>query len=73
MIPKGKHELRKYEAGKKLNPTEAIRAKCYDCMVGYADGMVDCMTPECSLYPFMPYLDSGNDETELPKTAKKLK
>ena len=35
--------------------TAAIRAKCGDCMANYADGRVDCIIPECLLYPFMPY------------------
>lgn len=42
-------------AGKRLTPTQAIVGKCADCMADYVDGRIDCNSPECPLYPWMPY------------------
>ena len=39
----------------KLTPTEAIRAKCAECMSNYEDGRRDCKIEDCPLYPWMPY------------------
>ena len=33
----------------------AIKAKCYDCSAGYADGIMDCSVKSCPLYPYHPY------------------
>jgi hypothetical protein len=33
----------------------AMKAKCWDCMGGYADGRYDCEITDCGLYEFMPY------------------
>tara|TARA_B100000315_G_C14235404_1_gene432904 strand:- start:152 stop:364 length:213 start_codon:yes stop_codon:yes gene_type:complete len=52
---KGRAELKKHINGKRLRASEALRAKCYDCMGGYKDGKHDCEVPGCSLYPQMPY------------------
>lgn len=41
--------------GLKLSRTQAIKAKCYDCMGMYKDGKEDCLTPECPLYKWMAY------------------
>ena len=42
-------------SGEKLTPTQAIHAKCYECMGFYADGKADCGISDCPLYPFMRY------------------
>ena len=52
---RGAKELRKHEAGERLTMKQMILAKCYDCRGKYADGKLDCLIPECSLYPMMPY------------------
>ena len=52
---KGITELKKHFSGQRLRASEALKAKCYDCMGGYKDGKHDCGVPDCSLYPQMPY------------------
>jgi hypothetical protein len=52
---RGERELNKYESGGRLTIKQMVLAKCYECMGKYADGKADCMIPECSLYPLMPY------------------
>jgi len=37
-------------SGEKLTPTQAVHAKCYECMGYYADGKVDCGISDCPLY-----------------------
>lgn len=51
----GRSHLINYLAGKQLSHLQAIRAKCFDCCYGYADGHVDCTVTACPLYPFMKY------------------
>lgn len=53
---KGRTDYKKFTEGKRLTPSQAIRAKCYECMAGYDDGRYDCIVYDCPLYPFMPYL-----------------
>ena len=45
--------------GQKLAPTEAMRAKCYDCMGFYEDGIMDCGCSLCPLYSRMPYKEKS--------------
>tara|TARA_B100000315_G_C14475205_1_gene540277 strand:- start:720 stop:923 length:204 start_codon:yes stop_codon:yes gene_type:complete len=52
---KGRNELKKHLKGQRLTYRQAALGKCYDCMGGYKDGKVDCDTPDCSLFPYMPY------------------
>ena len=52
---KGRAELIKHLKGVPLTMKQAISGKCYDCLGYFADGAEDCKTPDCSLYPFMPY------------------
>ena len=53
---KGKAQFIKFAEGKQISPTEAIRAKCYDCQAYYEDsGNRDCGIHDCPLYPFNPY------------------
>ncbi len=52
----GSKELKRYrETGKKLTRAHAMKAKCYECQGGYADGKQDCKVTSCPLYPYMPY------------------
>ena len=51
----GKPEMLVHLHGAKLAKWRAIKAKCFECMCGYADGGYDCRVRECPLYPFMPY------------------
>lgn len=52
---KGQKELIKHLEGKRLTGRQAMLAKCYECMGGYADGAYDCRIPDCPNYPKMPY------------------
>ena len=56
---RGSKELKRYFAGGRLTPREAILAACYSCMNGYVDGKVDCELMECPLYPLMPYKEKN--------------
>jgi len=49
-----KHLITFLEGGK-LTPMQAIRSKCYECTLGYADGKADCEITDCPLYPFHRY------------------
>lgn len=52
----GKKELLNYlRTGKRLTPTQAIKAQCYCCGNFYLDGKIDCQMTDCPLYTFMPY------------------
>jgi len=60
----GKGDLIKFLQGTKITPRRALKAKCYECMGGYADGKVDCGVYDCPLHPFMPYRNN-NGRSEL--------
>lgn len=49
---------------KQRTPSEAIRAKCLDCMCGNYREVDLCSIPDCPLYPFRPIKGS------LPKNEK---
>lgn len=51
----GKVVMVKHLKGAAISRAGAIKAKCYDCCAGYADGKKDCKVRSCPLYPFMPY------------------
>ena len=51
----GRRELIKHLEGGKLNKGQALKAFCYECLGFYQDGKIDCETPSCPLYPWMPY------------------
>jgi len=53
----GRSEYCAYLRGEPVTRGQAVRAKCYDCMGMYRDGLVDCDIKRCPLYPFMPYRD----------------
>lgn len=64
----GRKELRMHLDGERLTQRQAIYAKCYDCIGGYADGGYSCELPKCTLYPWMPYGDRKR-----PKTGGKIR
>lgn len=54
-ISAGKRFLAKYLKGEKITHSQAIKAKCCDCMGYYYDGRFDCKVNTCPLYGFMQY------------------
>ena len=46
---RGKKELLKHLSGKHLTRSEALLAKCYECMGYYVDGKADCRIYDCPL------------------------
>jgi hypothetical protein len=55
----GRADLEKFLQGHKTTRAGALKAKCYDCMCGYADGIKDCGVSSCPMYPFHPYRGSS--------------
>lgn len=51
----GRKELIAYLSGRRTINSDLIKAKCFECTNGYADGRFDCQMHECPLYPHMPY------------------
>jgi hypothetical protein len=51
----GQSQLKKHLRRERLTRGDAIKAKCYDCCAGYTDGKRDCLIPDCSLHPYMPF------------------
>jgi len=51
----GSADLVRHRAGIQLTAGKAIVAKCCDCEANYLTSKEDCKTPECPLYPWMPY------------------
>ena len=69
---KGRAELIKHRAGKRLSYKQAVLAKCNECCGFYADGKLDCQIPECPLYGFMPYRKKASKiDSETLAIAKK--
>jgi len=48
----GRTELIKHLNGQKLTRSQAMKAKCYECLGYFADGIQDCKMPECPLYQY---------------------
>ena len=74
----GRGELIRHLKGERLTRNQAIKAKCYDCMGGFNDGIYSCEIPECSLFNFHPYksaeppvLSSGEACTEAMSNERK--
>ncbi len=55
----GKSELLKHLNREEITKSQAIKAKCYDCMGYYGDGKQDCKVERCPLYPWVPYKEGG--------------
>ena len=66
---RGRTYLLKYMKGEKLAASQAILAKCFDCMGGHIDGRIDCEMEDCSCYPWMPY---KKKENKVPRKKKVL-
>lgn len=58
----GKREYEAYKADQNLTRGQSMKAKCYECMGGYADGRMDCGIKDCPLYPWMPYKGKGEEQ-----------
>lgn len=67
LLSKGKKHLIKHLEGGKLSRSEAMQAKCYDCMGHFVDGRQDCMLEACPMFNYRPYKDG---ETNSPKSKK---
>lgn len=46
----GYKQYKKMMNGLKLTALEAIKANCFECLGGYADGIIDCQCYACPLY-----------------------
>lgn len=55
MTGAGSSDLRRHLSGETLTLSQAVKAKCAECMCNYADGRQSCEMPECPLWHFMPY------------------
>lgn len=51
----GRNEYKRLLEGGRLTRGEQIKAKCYECCGGYADGAGDCGVSACPIYPSHPY------------------
>ncbi len=51
----GRTQLIRHIKGERLTQRQAILAKCADCTGYFTDGKLDCLMPDCPLYPFFPY------------------
>lgn len=63
----GRAELTAHLHGAKLTYRQMCRAKCFDCMGGYADGAEDCRVTSCPLYQMMPYREGHSLVPETPE------
>jgi hypothetical protein len=52
---KGLSIARKMASGDEISIREAVLAHCAMCLGWYADGLNDCNSQVCPLYPWMPY------------------
>jgi hypothetical protein len=60
----GRKEMIKHLEGERLYRNEAIKAKRFDCMGKYFDGIVSCEIPACPLSPYNPYGRKGENQGE---------
>jgi len=67
LTAKGQALLIKSLQGDRLSASQAIKAKCYDCMGYFVDGKADCGDPLCPLYPWMPYAQRACTNRALPE------
>ena len=60
---RGHTQFIKFKNGETLTRTEAMKAKCYECMGYFLDGAMDCEVKTCPMYQYMPYKnhDRGSD------------
>lgn len=55
MTGAGSSDLKRHLTGEALILSQAVKAKCADCMADYADGRVSCELATCPLFPFHVY------------------
>ena len=55
----GKKEYLKHISGGKITRTQAMKAKCYECMGYFVDGKMDCKIESCPMFFYRPYKDKG--------------
>ncbi len=58
----GRSDYQKFADGVRLTRSQSIKAMCYDCVTGYADGKYDCRVFTCPLHVYMPYRGIEPDE-----------
>lgn len=51
----GYKEYKLLMTGKQLTHLQSIKAFCFECLGGYADGICDCQCYECPLYGYHYY------------------
>lgn len=51
----GKRDLLRHLRGERISARAQQRAKCFECMNGYLDGLADCGITACPLYQNMPF------------------
>lgn len=51
----GKKLMLKHLDGERLSASQAIKAKCFDCCGGFADGRLPCEITSCPLIKWYPY------------------
>jgi hypothetical protein len=72
----GYKQYKKMMKGNKLTALEAIQAFCFECLGGYADGIVDCQCYNCPLYDHHYYRNGkylSKVSTEKIKTRDGIK
>lgn len=66
----GKRYLVKHIKGERITLRQAVMAKCFECMCGFADGRQDCKITVCALYPWMPFRQVKASSTAPKDPAK---
>ena len=69
---KGGTLLKRHRSGKKLTRSQAMLAKCCDCMGYYMDGRFSCSIPDCPMFPWMPYKPKSSHDIETDKMNAEL-
>ena len=62
MRSRGRKFLLAHYDGERLTASQAIIAKCCDCMCYHTDGRIDCELDHCPLYPWMPFKKTRKEE-----------
>ncbi len=68
----GKKYLIKHLDGDKLSRSEAMGAKCYECLGYLADGKQDCKIPTCPMYDYRPYKDKPSHSARINSNAVEM-
>jgi len=68
---RGRTAMQRWVRGKRLCASDAIRARCFDCMGGFCDGRLDCRVPMCPLYPWQPYGKRDRASTTVSNITQK--